>query len=312
MLTHAVLLASFLLQGGHQDIRIRATPEPVHLFVAQELDTKMKTRGIEFQIEIDLEWDVELRFREELADGRLGFDLRFERSGGVISSSLGGRTEFDSGDGKEDYPGLFNSKVKQLKMLAGRTLAVTLTPRGRVEEIRGYADIYRGSPLEEELRRGGELLTDESFRDDIQALFAFLPEPSEANPSRWETTYPYTVFEDVVHFQPRFQMVESGPEMARWTFLTALGDDEPGEPVSASNGLASGADVKSASLRGESVVALRDGLPQRHTLEVTLEIGVKDPFGGPNVPGVVKQHVEVRRTERAPGDKPPKGGGGVK
>jgi len=316
MATLAALLAPLLVQGSQPqspDIRIRPTPDPVHLFVAQELDTKMKSGAVEFQIDIDLEWDLELRFREPRADGRLGLDVRFEHTGGVITSSLGGRTEFDSEDGKDDYPGLFNAKIKQLKMLAGRTLTVALTPLGRVEEIRGYADIYRGTPLEEELRRGGELLTDESFRDDIQSLFALLPEPSESSPSRWEAAYPVTVFEDVVTFQPRFQLVESGTEMARWSFVTTTEDGDAAQAVgdSAPRGFVSGADVKSASLRGESVVALRDGLPLRHTIEMTLEIGMKNPFGGPNLPGVVKQHVEVRRTEQASGDKPPAGGGSV-
>src|ERR1700752_5008038 len=112
MLTLATLLAPLLAQGSKpESLEIRATP--VHLFVTQELDTKMKAGAVEFHMEIDLEWDVELRFREKLAEGRLGFDLRFERSGGVINSSLGGRVEFDSEDGKDNYPGLFNAKVKQ-------------------------------------------------------------------------------------------------------------------------------------------------------------------------------------------------------
>lgn len=311
MLTVAAL-SLVVFQGDRpdtQDLRIRPPAAPVHLFVTQELDTKMRYLKAEIGIEIDLEWDLELRFRAERETGQLEFDLHFEHISGVISSSLGGRTEFDSGDGKSEYAGMFSAKILQQKMLAGRTLKVVITPKGRVESLEGYAEVYRGSPLEEELRRGGELLTDESFRYDVQALFALLPESPLSSGSRWEATYPFIVFEDEVTFRPRFQRVESGPGTARWTFVTALDDQGQEVDASAPREFVSEADVKNASLRGESVISSQDGLPLRQSLEVVLEVVIPSPFGGESLPGVVKQHVEVRREEKALGDKPPAGGG---
>ncbi len=307
MLTLAVLACAGLQESAAEglELELRPPPSPLQYFVTHELVTQMTVGETQFKMKIDLELELELH---HAGSSPHRFELTFGHLRGAIEAPFGGTVDFDSQDGKTEYPGMFGAKVLQLKMLAGKTIVASVSPHGQVERVQGYAEIYAGTPIEQELKRGGELLTNESFLNDVQFLFARLPEQPVRKGERWVLSYPFTVFEDEITFLPRYSLQESVADTARWSFLTVVDEADPGasgEPLDAQakRGYVTEADVRNASLQGECVVSRNDGLALRQTAEVVLDLKMPNPLSGDPIPGVVIQRVEVRRL--AAGDKPP-------
>ena len=291
---------------------VRIVPcRPVRLLVTNDLDTEVSIAGVSQQsLRIGVEWELELEHVGKTESGSLEFDVHIVHTCGEIQAPLGGSIPFDSDEEEGVNPGLTNLDplVQQMRMLAGHTVKVFVTPTGRVESVRGYAAIFEGKPIEKVLKAIGDPLTDEGFLPEMQALFAHLPEADDVEASSWVTSYPYRVFSDPIDFSPRIQVVESNADTLRLRFGTVARDDTGDQEVGTSPAaFTSKADVRSASLRGESVVSREDGLVLRNALEFVVEVGMPNPATGGSLPTVVKQRIEVRREKALPPAEAPPG-----
>ena len=301
------LCLSIAPQSSAEAVEIRLNPvkeQPLRFLVAQDIATQMKFAGTEIGMKLSVEMEMKVSFREE-AQGLYQFDVLFERVGGTIDSPLGGKTEFYSEDGKSEYPGLFNPKVLQLKTLTGKTIQAFVSATGAVDRVEGYAEIFAGTEIEQELKRGGELLTNESFRDDVQMLFVLLPAGAVRKSEGWETPFPMNLFENEITFHPRHELVEATETLARWTFLAAGENPDAAEEEKKAaeagaqkpRAFVTSADVRNASLNGEAVVSRKDGLPLRQAFELVLEIQLPSPVSEGLIPTVLNQRVETRRLD---------------
>jgi hypothetical protein len=243
--------------------------------------------------------------REVPENGPMKLDLHIQRLWGKLSSPLQ-NAEFDSRDPQESYPGLFDPKVRQLVMLGGKTLGLLLTQDGRVESVSGYAEIYAGTPLGEALKKDGELLTNESYREEVQLLFAPLPAIALDEGAKWKSSYAFSVFHRDFLLEPACVLRERTASSVRWSF-EALAEGEKGavpvaipagatdEEVSPAAGLLSGTKIRSASLQGQATVSLLDGLLELQTAKRVVGADVPNPVGTEPIPSVVTHRIEVRR-----------------
>jgi hypothetical protein len=196
--------------------------------------------------------------------------------------------------------------------LGGKTLEVVMQRDGRVDSLKGYAEIYAGTPLADLLKKDGEILTNESYQEEVQLLFLRLPTVPLAEGASWKTTYGFSVFERDFLLEPRCEMRELTKATAQWSFF-ALAEGEEGAvpvavPAGASKeepptvaGLLAGTKIRSASYQGVATVSLIDGLLEHQSAERIVGADVPNPLGKPEpVPSVVTQKIELRRLRAAP------------
>jgi hypothetical protein len=280
--------------------------EPVRYLVENQIETDTQAMGVRFLTQIELNQEIELVAREIPDQGPLRLHLKMVHVWGKLKSDIQ-NAEFDSLDPQESYPGPLGAKVQQLVVLGGKTLQVVLQRDGRVESLSGYAEIYSGTPLAELLKKDGELLTNESYREEVQLLFATLPEKSLEEGAVWTTAYGFSVFQRDFRLEPRCELRELNKASAQWAFF-ALSEGEQGVvpvvvPAGASKevaptpaGLLAGTKIRSASLQGVSTVSLADGLLEHQTAERIVGAEIPNPLGKAEpIPSVVTQKIELRR-----------------
>ncbi|NOT30021.1 MAG: hypothetical protein HOP15_06180 [Planctomycetes bacterium] len=292
-------------QGAPLAIRMK-TGDTVRYLVENQIETDVESMGIRFLTLIELNQEIELVAREIPDAGPIKLDLRMQRVWGAITTPIL-VAEFDSLDPKDSYPVAIDSKVRQLLLLSGKTLEVVVQRNGRVASLKGYAEIYAGTPLFELLKKDGELLTNASYQEEVQLLFAPLPSLPLAEGAAWNSAYSFSVFERSFLLEPRCEMRELTKASAQWSF-SALAEGEKGtvpaavpagaskeEPLTAA-GLLAGTKIRSASFQGVSTVSLTDGLLEHQTAERVVGADVPNPLGGPKpIPTVVTQRIELRR-----------------
>ena len=254
-----------------------------------------------------VEQSIELRFVEKSPDDMWTVDLLFRRVKGRMQGQMISPIEIDSDDPKPSYPGLFDAKIRQLVLRAGNKVRLQVAANGWVQGVKGYEEIYADSDIGEQLAKDGDLLTNESFRDDAQIFFAHLPDKLVSEGDHWKSSYPMSVFLKQIDLKPRYELEEIEQERATFTFL-GIFDAEGVEGAEASREidpkasateaaalLVGQSKITSASLQGQAIVSRPDGLLMRGTVERIIGAEVPNPFGGKAIPSVVIQRTEVRR-----------------
>lgn len=269
--------------------------------VEHVIENETNALAMSFTVKISLHQVIELVAKGQNDEGLHQVDLEFHHVRGSIEGPMVGSVQFDSE--KEWIPTseLFDSKTRQLVMRAGKTVHLLVHPDGTVKSVSGYEEIYEGTDLGEKLAKDGDLLTNESFRDDAQVYFARMPAKKVEEGSRWKAPYRMSVFLQEMDLQPSWELDELTKNKATATFLGKYSLEEGGpepKPIEAGQDMAllvKRSSIKSASLQGRYVMDRKTGLLIEASVERVVGAETPNPFGGKGIPSVVLQKTSIKK-----------------
>ncbi len=256
--------------------------------------------------------EIEIEVRAVEPDGTRRFALHYGRVQGSIENPMADRFQFDSANPPKTYPLLTGPVARQFLLTSGRTFSARVDRRGRVLEIGGFVDAYKGTEVEQMLKIGGQPLVEEFFLDDVQVLFPLLPEDPIGPDARWNRRQTAEFFgHDIPLELDTFATGWSATEAA-WAYATAADMEEPvgdlrGKPVDAREERDKGSleeramrwqgdgfAVADAAMSGHCRVARADGLTLVSSHQVSMKGKARNPLGG-MVDSTIELRYEVRR-----------------
>ena len=262
-------------------------------------------RGLALETRFLLEQEREVRVAERRADGSYLLEIQLGRVQGSVQLPLAKPVAFDSRGAEPELEGPAVGFILAQTITDGRTIEAVLAPTGVVQSIEGYADIVRGTDLEEELGAVGIRFDDETYLKDVQRLLAILPRRDPTTTPRWEREHEFLILGHAIRVRPRFALVAEEGDRLEWTFTTEPAEAEGGAPDSERRErssepytlrwVADGLEIDEAAYRGAEVVSRRDGLPLERRFSLALDMQVEDPNLAEPLPVQYREEFTVAR-----------------
>lgn len=263
----------FALAVG-ESVRFTRTSETSQQFEA--MGQKLKSSSADVT-----EYSLTCTARDEAGVATVALEVT--RAHGSAEMPMMGKLTYDSNDGQDaldDLEGNPAAPMVLLKVgLVGQKVVLSVLPTGRISKVAGFADAMRKvlegveSPIKTAVV-GDD--ADEHAIAELQALIPELPEGELGLEGSWKYDYrgpKSDVGEVAVPMEARVTAAD-----AEGFDFEASGTFAPAEDEAAA-GARGGPRVTSLSRKGTGRIALKDGLPLRQQLEVTVAVEVPTPIG---------------------------------